>query len=172
MLTSSPKRPQHFPASPAPLVVDTVPTDAYGTSFLVPRPANPTSVMNFFLRISRPGNGLVYLGYLSEHFLEGLRVPDTHQPNVIQKVGHKPGIQQVGNGWRTEGEGGEGRRGKEEEEGEEKEEKEEEEGKEEEKEEEKEGKEEEEEEERKRRRRRRVKEEMNKRKSRRTGRRK
>ena len=120
MLTSSPKRPQHFPASPAPLVVDTVPTDAYGTSFLVPRPANPTSVMNFFLRISRPsGNGLVYLGYLSEHFLEGLRVPDTHQPNVIQEVGHKPGIQQVGNGWRTEGEGGEGRRGKEEEEGEE-----------------------------------------------------
>ena len=77
--------------------------------------------MNFFLRISRPsGNGLVYLGYLSEQFLEWF--PDIHQPNVIQKVGHKPGIQQVANGWRTEGEGGEGRRGKEEEEGEEKEE--------------------------------------------------
>ena len=61
--------------------------------------------MNIFLRISRPsGNGLVYLGYLSEQFLEGL--PDTHQPNVVEKVGHKPGIQQVVNDWRTGGEGG------------------------------------------------------------------
>ena len=96
ILTSSPKRPQHpyssSPASPAPLAADTVPTDAYGMSFLLPCPANPTSVMNFFLRTSRPsGNGVVYLGYLSEQFLEGL--PDTHQPNVVEKVGHKPGIQ-------------------------------------------------------------------------------
>ena len=50
----------------------------------------------------------VYLGYLSEQLLEGL--PDTDQPNVVEKVGHKSGIEQVANGWRIGGEGGKRRR--------------------------------------------------------------
>ena len=45
----------------------------------------------------------VYLGYLSEQFLEGL--PDTHQPNVVEKAGHKPRWRRAGG---EEGKGKEG----------------------------------------------------------------
>lgn len=55
-------------------------------------------------------NGVIYLDYLSQQFLE--RLPDTHQPNVVKEVSHKPGIQQVENGWRTGKEKQEGGRRK------------------------------------------------------------
>ena len=55
-------------------------------------------------------NGVIYLDYLSQQFLE--RLPNTHQPNVVKEVSHKPGIQQVENGWRTGKEKQEGGRRK------------------------------------------------------------
>ena len=68
--------------------------------------------MNFFLRenLKILTNGVLYLGYLSQQFLEGL--PDTQQPNVVEEVGYKPGIQQVEDGWRTGKGKQEGKRGR------------------------------------------------------------